>query len=86
MQKPLYGAASCCGERRDAGEALTDIARTYGVSHMTIGRLTVGGGLKATQASQLGVTMNGIWTALQPYLMNGAVVALVSAFFLWIGR
>jgi DNA invertase Pin-like site-specific DNA recombinase len=27
--------------RRDAGEALTDIARTYGVSHTTIGRLTV---------------------------------------------
>ena len=26
--------------RRDAGEALTDIARTYGVSHTTIGRLT----------------------------------------------
>ena len=26
--------------RRDAGEALTDIARTYGVSHNTIGRLT----------------------------------------------
>jgi DNA invertase Pin-like site-specific DNA recombinase len=25
--------------RRDAGEALTDIARTYGVSHTTIGRL-----------------------------------------------
>jgi DNA invertase Pin-like site-specific DNA recombinase len=25
--------------RRDAGEALTEIARTYGVSHMTIGRL-----------------------------------------------
>jgi DNA invertase Pin-like site-specific DNA recombinase len=27
--------------RRDAGEPLTDIARTYGVSHTTIGRLTV---------------------------------------------
>jgi DNA invertase Pin-like site-specific DNA recombinase len=27
--------------RRDAGEALTDIARTYGVSYTTIGRLTV---------------------------------------------
>jgi uncharacterized membrane protein len=26
--------------RRDAGEALTDIARTFGVSHTTIGRLT----------------------------------------------
>src|SRR6201981_95186 len=26
--------------RREAGEALTDIARTYGVSHTTIGRLT----------------------------------------------
>jgi DNA invertase Pin-like site-specific DNA recombinase len=26
--------------RRDAGEALTDIARTYGVSHTTIGSLT----------------------------------------------
>jgi DNA invertase Pin-like site-specific DNA recombinase len=26
--------------RRDAGEALMDIARTYGVSHTTIGRLT----------------------------------------------
>jgi DNA invertase Pin-like site-specific DNA recombinase len=26
--------------RRDAGEALTDMARTYGVSHTTIGRLT----------------------------------------------
>jgi DNA invertase Pin-like site-specific DNA recombinase len=26
--------------RRNAGEALTDIARTYGVSHTTIGRLT----------------------------------------------
>jgi DNA invertase Pin-like site-specific DNA recombinase len=26
--------------RRDAGEALTDIARTYGVSHTTISRLT----------------------------------------------
>jgi hypothetical protein len=26
--------------RRDAGEALTDIARTYGVSHTRIGRLT----------------------------------------------
>ena len=26
--------------RRDAGEALTDIARTYGVSHTTIRRLT----------------------------------------------
>jgi DNA invertase Pin-like site-specific DNA recombinase len=25
--------------RRDAGEALTDIARTFGVSHTTIGRL-----------------------------------------------
>jgi DNA invertase Pin-like site-specific DNA recombinase len=25
--------------RRDAGEAQTDIARTYGVSHTTIGRL-----------------------------------------------
>jgi hypothetical protein len=25
--------------RRDAGEAMTDIARTYGVSHTTIGRL-----------------------------------------------
>ena len=25
---------------RDAGEALTDIARTFGVSHTTIGRLT----------------------------------------------
>ena len=24
--------------RRDAGETLTDIARTYGVSHMTIAR------------------------------------------------
>src|ERR1700746_769731 len=28
--------------RRDAGEALTDIARTYGVSHTTIGRLDAG--------------------------------------------
>jgi hypothetical protein len=28
------------GRRRDAGEALTDIARTFGVSHTTIGRLT----------------------------------------------
>ena len=27
-------------ERRDAGETLTDIARTYGVSHTTIMRLT----------------------------------------------
>jgi DNA invertase Pin-like site-specific DNA recombinase len=27
--------------RRDAGESLTDIARTYNVSHTTIGRLTV---------------------------------------------
>jgi hypothetical protein len=27
-------------ERRAAGEALTDIARTFGVSHTTIGRLT----------------------------------------------
>jgi DNA invertase Pin-like site-specific DNA recombinase len=27
-------------EGRDAGEALTDIARTFGVSHTTIGRLT----------------------------------------------
>jgi hypothetical protein len=27
-------------ERRDRGEALTDIARTFGVSHTTIGRLT----------------------------------------------
>jgi hypothetical protein len=26
--------------RREAGEALTDIARTFGVSHTTIGRLT----------------------------------------------
>ena len=26
--------------RRDAGEALTDIARTFGVSHTTISRLT----------------------------------------------
>jgi phage portal protein BeeE len=26
--------------RRDAGEALTDIARTFGVSHATIGGLT----------------------------------------------
>jgi DNA invertase Pin-like site-specific DNA recombinase len=26
--------------RRHAGEALTDIARTFGVSHTTIGRLT----------------------------------------------
>ncbi|MDR3484628.1 MAG: helix-turn-helix domain-containing protein [Bradyrhizobium sp.] len=26
--------------RRDAGETLTDIARTFGVSHTTIGRLT----------------------------------------------
>jgi hypothetical protein len=26
--------------RRDAGESLTDIARTYNVSHTTIGRLT----------------------------------------------
>ena len=26
--------------RRDAGEALADIARTFGVSHTTIGRLT----------------------------------------------
>ena len=26
--------------RRDAGEGLTDIARTFGVSHATIGRLT----------------------------------------------
>jgi hypothetical protein len=26
--------------RRDGGEALTDSARTYGVSHTTIGRLT----------------------------------------------
>jgi hypothetical protein len=26
--------------RRDAGEALTDIARSFGVSHTTIGRLT----------------------------------------------
>jgi hypothetical protein len=25
--------------RRDAGEALTDIARTFGVNHTTIGRL-----------------------------------------------
>jgi DNA invertase Pin-like site-specific DNA recombinase len=25
--------------RREAGEALTDIARTFGVSHTTIGRL-----------------------------------------------
>jgi hypothetical protein len=25
--------------RRDAGETLTDIARTFGVSHTTIGRL-----------------------------------------------
>ena len=29
--------------RRDAGEALTDIARTFGVSHTTIGRLRPGG-------------------------------------------
>jgi DNA invertase Pin-like site-specific DNA recombinase len=28
--------------RREAGEALTDIARTYGVSHTTIGRLRPG--------------------------------------------
>jgi DNA invertase Pin-like site-specific DNA recombinase len=28
-------------ERRAAGEALTDIARTFGVSHTTIGRLTL---------------------------------------------
>jgi hypothetical protein len=27
-------------ERRDAGDTLTDIARTYGVSHTTIMRLT----------------------------------------------
>jgi DNA invertase Pin-like site-specific DNA recombinase len=27
-------------ERRDAGETLTDIARSYGVSHTTIMRLT----------------------------------------------
>ena len=27
-------------KRRDAGEALAEIARTYGVSHTTIGRLT----------------------------------------------
>jgi DNA invertase Pin-like site-specific DNA recombinase len=26
-------------ERRDNGDTLTDIARTYGVSHMTIARL-----------------------------------------------
>ena len=26
--------------RRDAGETLADIARTFGVSHTTIGRLT----------------------------------------------
>jgi len=25
--------------RREAGESLTDIARTYGVAHTTIGRL-----------------------------------------------
>lgn len=29
--------------RREAGEALTDIARTFGVSHTTIGRLLTGG-------------------------------------------
>jgi DNA invertase Pin-like site-specific DNA recombinase len=29
-------------KRREAGETLTDIARTYGVSYMTIGRLTAG--------------------------------------------
>jgi DNA-binding LacI/PurR family transcriptional regulator len=27
--------------RREAGEALTDIARTFGVSHSTISRLAV---------------------------------------------
>jgi Helix-turn-helix domain of resolvase len=27
--------------RREAGEALTAIARTFGVSHTTIGRLTM---------------------------------------------
>ena len=30
--------------RRDAGEALTDIARTFGASHTTIGRLTAASG------------------------------------------
>ena len=29
--------------RRHAGESLTDIARTFGISHTTIGRLTANG-------------------------------------------
>jgi hypothetical protein len=33
------GLATETRRRRDAGETLTDIARTYGVSHMTIARV-----------------------------------------------
>jgi hypothetical protein len=41
--RPLYAMAHQQREaiaRSEAGEALTDIARTFGVSHTTIGRLT----------------------------------------------
>jgi transposase len=45
--------------RRDAGEALTDIARTFGVSHTTIGRLVPNANEQAALKHGRGMQANG---------------------------
>jgi Helix-turn-helix domain of resolvase len=60
--------------RRDAGEALTDIAGTYGVSHTTIGRLTAAAPSawrRTRQRKVLSISMKGSFR--RPVIVIGQV-------------